>query len=122
MHHFGCKIFIIAVLFFIATIALSIYVTSQSDGADIVLHNGVIQTMVNENDVHQAVAIKDGEIIYVGNDTDVEEYIGTNTEVIDLEGKMVTPGFMDSHIHSVGTKLTELFQISLFGLTTLFSP
>ena len=110
---------IIAVLFFIATVVLGIYVTSQADGADIVLHNGVIQTMVNENDVYEAVAIKDGKIIYVGSDTEVEEYIGTNTEVIDLEGQMVTPGFMDSHIHSVGTKLTELFQISLFGLTTL---
>lgn len=110
---------IISAVVFVLAIVFSVYFGLAAKGADIVLRNGVIQTMVNENDVHQAVAIQDGEIVYVGNDTDVEEYIGTNTEVIDLKGQMVTPGFMDSHIHSVGTKLTELYQISLYGLKTL---
>ena len=110
---------VISALCFVLSIVFGVYFGLQAQGADIVLRNGVIQTMVNENDVHQAVAIQDGEIIYVGNDTDVEEYIGSNTEVIDLNGQMVTPGFMDSHIHSVGTKLTELYQISLYGLKTL---
>ena len=110
---------VISALCFVLSIVFGVYFGLQAQGADIVLRNGVIQTMVNENDVHEAVAIQDGEIIYVGNDTDVEEYIGSNTEVIDLNGQMVTPGFMDSHIHSVGTKLTELYQISLYGLKTL---
>lgn len=112
---------IISLLLLVVVIIFAICIKPEegTDGADIVLHNGTIQTMVDENDIYEAVAIKDGKIIYVGNDTEVQEYISDTTEVIDLNGQMVTPGFMDSHIHSVGTKLTELFQISLFGLTTL---
>lgn len=88
--------------------------SADSDkAADIILKNGHIQTLVNENDTAQAVGIKGNEIIYVGDDAGVEEYAGSSTQIIDLEGKFVSPGFMDGHIHGVDGMLLKLFQIDL---------
>ncbi|MCY1714986.1 amidohydrolase [Caproiciproducens galactitolivorans] len=82
-------------------------------GADLVLKNGVVQTMVNENDTAQAVAVKGGKIIYVGDNAGAQKFVGDKTEVIDLAGQMVTPGFMDGHLHGPGAWLTKLYEISL---------
>ena len=49
-----------------------------------------------------AVAVRDGRIVYVGPDAGASPLIGTNTRVIDLAGKMLLPGFHDSHVHLVG--------------------
>ena len=49
--------------------------------------------------VAQALAIRDDEIVYVGSDEGASDFIGSDTEVIDLDGKMVLPGFIDSHSH-----------------------
>jgi predicted amidohydrolase YtcJ len=49
----------------------------------------------------QAVAVRDGVIVGVGGDHDVENLIGPGTRVMDCRGKTVTPGFIDSHTHNV---------------------
>lgn len=90
--------------------------SSENAGADMVIMNGTIQTMVSEDDTAEAVAVIGGEIVYVGENAGVEEYIGENTEVIDLDGKYVTPGFIDGHIHMNGPHLTEGKQLSLASL------
>jgi len=87
--------------------------TPAKDAADMVLTNGTIQTMVSEDDVAEAVAVKDGEIIFVGTSADAEAYIGADTQVIDLEGKYVTPGFIDGHIHAPGPYLTANTELDL---------
>lgn len=86
--------------------------------ADIVLKNGVVQTMVSEDDTASAIAIQGDKIIYVGKDDEVESYIGDNTKVIDLDGKMLTPSFMDGHMHAPGNKITELYEVSFDGCKT----
>lgn len=91
---------------------------STNESATLVLRNGVIQTMVDENSVAQAVAIKDNEILYVGDDAGVESYISDTTEVVDLDGQMVTPGFMDGHLHAPGTWIDTLYNIDLSKYTT----
>ncbi len=92
--------------------------SAAMEQADIVLKNGVVYTMVKEGDSAQAVAIKGDTIIYVGDDKGAEAYIGEDTDVIDLKGKMVSPGFMDGHIHGPGMWLERLFAINLEGLST----
>lgn len=84
-----------------------------ADAADLVLTNGTIQTMVSEDDTAEAVAVKNGEIVYVGTSEGVKEYIGEGTNVIDLAGKYVTPGFIDGHIHAPGPYLTGETVLSL---------
>lgn len=86
--------------------------------ADIVLRNGHVQTMVSESDVASAVAIAGNKIVYVGDDSGIDAFVGDKTQVIDLDGKFVSPGFIDGHIHAPGNWFNALFQIDLTGLTT----
>lgn len=89
-----------------------------SEKATMVFRGGHVQTMVSEDDVAEAVAINGNTIVYVGDDEGVEAFIGDDTEVVDLEGAFLSPGFMDGHIHGPGTWLTSLYEIDLTGLTT----
>ena len=59
--------------------------------ADIVLRNGHVQTMVSESDVASAVAIAGNKIVYVGDDSGIDAFVGDKTQVIDLDGKFVSP-------------------------------
>ena len=67
--------------------------------ADLALINGKIATVDEDDSIAEAIAIKREIIIKVGTTEEVEAYIGKHTEVIDLEGKLVTPGFVDTHVH-----------------------
>ncbi|MES2942451.1 MAG: amidohydrolase [Pseudomonadota bacterium] len=69
--------------------------------ADTVLRNGQVVTIDAQDSTQQAVAVRDGKIIYVGNNSGVSQWIGTSTQVIDLEGRMLMPGFIDAHLHSL---------------------
>ena len=67
--------------------------------ADTVMRNGYVYTVDGQNSVQQAIAISGGKIIYVGNDAGVDGYIGKQTQLIDLAGRMLMPGFVDAHMH-----------------------
>jgi predicted amidohydrolase YtcJ len=86
--------------------------------ADLVIKNAIVQTMIDEGDVAQAVAIKGDTIIYVGDDAGVAIFEGADTRVIDLGGGMLTPGFMDGHIHAPSNWADRLYRISLEGIYT----
>ena len=83
----------------------------QSNKATLVLKNGIVYTMTDSMQSASAVAVRDDTIIYVGDDEGVEEYVGDSTQIIDLEGKTVTPGFVDGHIHAGYEAATRMFQI-----------
>lgn len=95
---------------FTVLICISILVfTIQSCGgkevkepADLVFLNGVIETLDESNPTAEALAIKNGLILFVGSSSDVENFISDSTKVIDLEGKFVMPGFIESHAHFLG--------------------
>ncbi|WP_413705464.1 amidohydrolase [Pseudomonas sp. Pseusp16] len=67
--------------------------------ADTVMRNGYIYTVDGQDSVQQAIAIAGGKIIYVGSDAGVGGYIGKQTQLIDLAGRMLMPGFVDAHMH-----------------------
>ena len=71
----------------------------QSRGADRVFVNGAVYTADEARSWVEAVAISGGEIVFVGSDVAAEAFIGTNTDVVDLDGKMLMPGFHDAHSH-----------------------
>lgn len=87
--------------------------------ADTVLLNGIVYTADEHDAIYQAVAVKQDKIIFVGSNEQVTGYIGQDTKKIDLQGKMVVPGFIDSHIHPPGIALSELYEVQLFGIKTL---
>ncbi len=87
--------------------------TSNGKYADRVLINGTIYTVDEKNPNAQAIAIKNGKIVYVGNDEGVAKFIGENTDVEDLDGKFVLPGFIDTHAHFiVGAALSKAVRLN----------
>jgi len=73
--------------------------TQGSTGADMVMRNGYVYTVDGKNSVQQAIAVTGGKIIYVGSDEGVSSYIGKQTQLVDLAGRMLMPGFIDAHMH-----------------------
>lgn len=72
-----------------------------STGADLVFLNGRIYTVDGERTWAQSVAITDGRISFVGSDDRANDFIGSNTAVVDLRGRMMLPAFQDAHIHPI---------------------
>jgi len=71
----------------------------QPADADLVLHDGFVYTVDGASSVASAVAIRDGVILYVGDDAGAARYVGPGTELVDLDGRMAMPGIHDSHMH-----------------------
>src|SRR3990170_4448571 len=78
--------------------------------ADLVLLNANVLTMNPANPHAEAVAVKEDRILKVGKNTEINPLIGKNTTVLNLQGKTVIPGFIDTHIHiaDFGRTLTWL--------------
>ena len=72
---------------------------SLSMYADIILKNGIVITVDKHNSICEAIAIKNNKIVYIGDNYEVEKWHDNNTKVIDLNGRALLPGFIDSHMH-----------------------
>lgn len=66
---------------------------------DIILYNGKICTLDNENTIAEAIVIKGNKIEFIGKNEEALQLKKKDTKIIDLEGKMAVPGFNDSHMH-----------------------
>ncbi len=67
--------------------------------ADLILYNGKVITIDSEDNICQAVAVKGDKILAVGTDVIIKAMAGAHCQMIDLKGKTVTPGLIDSHYH-----------------------
>jgi predicted amidohydrolase YtcJ len=85
--------------------------------ADLAFVNGAVYTVDAARTRAQAVTVEDGRIVAVGNDEAIREHIGPRTEVFDLDGRMLLPGFQDAHVHPVGGGVGRL-QCDLHDLHT----
>jgi len=70
-----------------------------AEKADYVFKNGAIYTIESKNPKAEAIAVTGKKIAYVGSNKGVQSYVGKKTNVVDLKGRMLLPGFVDSHIH-----------------------
>jgi predicted amidohydrolase YtcJ len=70
--------------------------------ADLVLRNGRVVTVDDRVPEGQAIAARGGKIVFVGTSADAARYIGSSTEVIDLNGQLAIPGFIEGHGHFSG--------------------
>ena len=110
----------------VVVIAASISVGLAQETADTVLYNGKVLTVDSNFSTAQAVAVRGNRIVAVGTDDDVLRIAGPNTLKIDLKGRTVTPGLINTHVHLewVGTYARELgalksrvFPVNVRGLT-----
>jgi predicted amidohydrolase YtcJ len=86
--------------------------------AGIVFRKGAVYTIDAVRSWAEAVAVLDGRIVYVGSDAGVTGWIGPATRCIDLDGKMLLPGFHDSHVHLVGGGI-ELSECNINGMLAI---
>jgi len=75
--------------------------------ADLILHHGRIVTVDRAFSIRQALAVKGDRIIRVGTDDEVFQTRGPRTTLVDLGGKMVLPGLIDSHVHPTAASVIE---------------
>lgn len=82
---------------------------TATESADRVLMHGRIYTANPQDAVQTALAIRDGRIVYVGDDAGAQAFIGTHTDSTDLQGRFVMPGLVDGHMHPLeaGAKLLK---------------
>jgi hypothetical protein len=94
------------VLLLIALSGLFFAFNSIAQTPTLVIFNADIRTMDAQNPKAQAVAITDNKISAVGTNAEIKRLIGTQTKTIDAQGKLVIPGFNDSHthFHSIGAR------------------
>jgi hypothetical protein len=67
--------------------------------ADLLLTNAEVHTLARPDETHEAVAVRDGRIVRAGDAYDLEFLAGVDTRVVDCEGRVVLPGFVDAHTH-----------------------
>ena len=79
--------------------------------ADLVLMNGAVLTVDPRDSVAEAVAITGGRIVAVGTSAQIKPHIGSATQVVELSGRAVTPGLIDSHVHF--SEVDALFNVDL---------
>ena len=97
----------------VSGLALSARITARSaqqppQAADLVLTNGKVVTVEDGAPDAQAVAIRGSRIVAVGTNADVKQHIGASTQVIDVQGQLVMPGFIEGHGHFNGVGLAKL--------------
>jgi predicted amidohydrolase YtcJ len=86
--------------------------------ADLVLINGNVITMNSAHPRAQAVAVKNGLIVAVGTQSEIKQWIGKDTKTVNLRGKTVVPGLIDTHVHMAGFGFS-LTQIDLRGVSSI---
>ncbi len=87
----------------IITVFLSIlFITSiQAQTMKTAFINGKVYTVNQNQSLAQAVVVNENKIVFVGSNEDAKKLIDASTEVIDLEGKLMLPGFIDNHVHFI---------------------
>lgn len=85
---------------------------------DLIFINGIVYTMDKNNTISEAVAVKDNKIFKVGTTEEILALRGDNSQIIDLEGKALVPGFNDSHMHLVNYGYSQT-QADLIGVESV---
>jgi len=94
-------------------------VRAQAIRPDLILRNGRFATLDRSNPQADAVAVKDGRFTAVGLDRDVMALAGSDTSVIDLKGRRVVPGLIDSHMHIIRGGLNYNMELRWDGVRSL---
>lgn len=107
-----------AVTSFILFVGFGMFSCSEKKTpADVIIRGGTIYTAEDANPVVEAVAVVGDKIVYAGDLKNIATYEGENTRVIDLQGKTMTPGFIEGHGHIMGLGYNEL-NLDLMSVTS----
>ncbi len=93
--------------------------TAYAQSPDTILLNGKIVTLDAKSSVAQALAIRGGRIVAVGGNDEIRKLAGPGTKTVDVAGRTVVPGLIDSHIHALRAGLTYSVELSWIGVPSL---
>ena len=93
-------------------LALAASASAFAQPADLVLVNGRIHTLDSKSTVAEALAVKGERIVAVGAFAKVKPLIAKSTRVIDLKGRTVIPGLIDSHMHAIRAALSFSTEVN----------
>jgi predicted amidohydrolase YtcJ len=99
--------FLISSIYFLLVLFFT-FSCRQIPAADMILINGKIVTVDKKFTIAEAVAVSKDKIVAVGTNQQIRKFSGNNTKIIDLKGKTVIPGLIDSHLHPESASLSEL--------------
>jgi predicted amidohydrolase YtcJ len=94
-------------------------VPASADPADLLLVNGKIVTLDAASQVAEALAVENGRIAITGSSEELRKLAGPATKVIDLGGRTVIPGLIDSHIHAIRAGFRSAGEVNWEGATNL---
>ncbi len=89
-------------------IILLLWISCEKNTADMVIQNGKIYTVDEFNPLVEAVAVKDGKIIAVGSQGNISQWIGAQTQVINLNRGTMIPGLIEGHGHFMGLGFAKM--------------
>jgi predicted amidohydrolase YtcJ len=92
---------------------------SGAQAPDTILLNGKILTVDAQSSVREALAIRDGRITALGTSAQMRALAGSQSRVIDLQGRTVIPGLIDSHLHAIRAALSFTTEVNWIGVRTL---
>src|SRR4051812_2362897 len=106
---------------FLAAVVVTLAVASPAlaQQPDVVLLNGKILTVDRTASTRQALAIRGGRIVAAGTTAEVRRLAGTATRVIDLQGRTVIPGLIDSHMHAIRAAQFFATEVNWIGALTV---
>lgn len=101
----------------VSVVAASFYTTNApaADSADLVFVNGAVYTVDAARSWASALVVTGGRIIYIGDDATAKTFAGSSTRIVDLDHRMLLPGFQDSHVHPTGAP-NPVNSLDLHGL------
>jgi predicted amidohydrolase YtcJ len=91
----------------------------RAQNATTVLLNGKILTVDPKSSTVQAVAIRDGRVVSAGTSADLRKMAGAQARLIDLQGRTVIPGLIDSHMHAIRAALSFSTEVNWIGARSL---
>jgi predicted amidohydrolase YtcJ len=94
-------------------------VPASADPADLLLVNGKIVTLDAASQVAEALAVENGRVAAIGSSEELRKLAGPATRVIDLGGRTVIPGLIDSHIHAIRAGFRYAGEVNWEGATNL---
>ncbi|MBW2540829.1 MAG: amidohydrolase [Deltaproteobacteria bacterium] len=114
---FSIAVILIALVFSAAPATARGADAAKPAAADVVLEGAAVYTVDAARTWAEAVAIRGEEIVYVGTNAGAARYVGPQTRVVKLAGKMLLPGFQDAHLHPLWAGIEQL-HCMLYGLET----
>ena len=100
-------------------LVVGIAVPASAQAPDTILINGKIVTLDSRSTVAMGLAVTDGRVTATGSTDDVRKLAGPSTRVIDLRGRTVIPGLIDSHLHAIRAALSFSTEVNWIGARSI---